>query len=51
MSVKDTQQLENELTEADDVKNFLNDNAENLRQCTLAEYLRRLIEEKNLVKA
>ena len=51
MPAKDTQQLENELTETDDVKNFLDNNTENLRQCTLAEYLRGLIEEKNLIKA
>lgn len=51
MTEKDTNQLENELTEADDVKNFLNDNAENFRKYTLAEYLRRLLDEKNLIKA
>ena len=51
MTEKDTNQLENELTESNDVKNFLNDNAENFRKYTLAEYLRRLLEEKNLIKA
>ena len=51
MTEKDTNQLENELTESDDVKNFLDDNAENFRKYTLAEYLRRLLEEKNLIKA
>ena len=51
MPAKDTNQLENELTEADDVKKFLEDNAENFRRYTLAEYLKLLLEEKNLVKA
>ena len=51
MPAKDTQQLENELSAADDVKNFLDENAENFRKYTLAEYLRRLLDEKNLVKA
>ena len=51
MTEKDTNQLENELTESNDVKNFLNDNAENFRKYTLAEYLRRLLDEKNLIKA
>ena len=51
MPVKDTQQLENELSDAKDLKNFLAENAENFRKFTLAEYLSRLIEEKNLVKA
>ena len=51
MPAKDTEQLENELTEADDVKSFLNDNAENFRQLTLAEYLRCSLNEKNLTKA
>ena len=51
MSAKDTEQLENELTEAENVKDFLNDNAENFRQLTLAEYLRRSLNEKNLTKA
>ena len=51
MPDKDTAQLEHELTEADDVKNFLDDNAENLRKFTLAEYLRLLLAEKKLSKA
>lgn len=51
MTEKDTNQLENELTESNDVKNFLNDNAENFRKYTLAEYLRRLLDEKILIKA
>ena len=51
MPAKDTAELENELTEAEDVKKFLDDNAENLRKYTLAEYLRCLLKEKNLSKA
>ena len=51
MPAKDTAQLEHDLTEADNVKNFLDDNAENLRKFTLAEYLRRLLAEKNLTRA
>ena len=51
MPVKDTAQLEHELSEADDVKKFLDDNAENLRKFTLAEYLKHLLDEKNLSKA
>ena len=51
MPAKNTAQLENELTATDDVKNFLDDNAENFRKFTLAEYLRRLLDEKNLTRA
>ena len=51
MPAKNTAQLENELRKADDVKNFLDENEENFRKFTLAEYLRRLLDEKNLVKA
>ncbi len=51
MPAKDTQQLENELSEADNVKTFLDANAENFRQFTLADYLRNLLDEKNLIKA
>ena len=51
MTVKDTQQLENELSNAENLKDFLADNAENFRKFTLAEYLSRLLEEKNLIKA
>ncbi|MBQ6298525.1 MAG: helix-turn-helix transcriptional regulator [Selenomonadaceae bacterium] len=51
MTAKDTQQLENELTKADDVKTFLDNNAENFRKYTLAEYLNRLLEDKNLSKS
>lgn len=48
MPAKDTEQLENELTAADDVKKFLDDNAENLREFTFAEYLKLLMIKKNL---
>ena len=51
MPAKDTKQLENELNEADDVKKFLDNNAENFRKFTLAEYLRQLLAAKNLTKA
>ena len=48
---KDTEQLENELVAAADVKNFLNDNKDNFKNYTLAEYLNKLLVEKNLSKA
>ena len=48
---KDTEQLENELVAAADVKNFLNDNKENFKNYTLAEYLNKLLAEKKLSKA
>lgn len=51
MTAKDTCELENELSEADDVKKFLEDNADNFRRFTLAEYLHRLLGDKNLTKA
>ena len=51
MPAKDTNELENELNEADDVKKFLDNNAENFRQFTLAEYLKHLLDEKHLTKA
>lgn len=51
MTAKDTAQLEHELTESDDVKTFLDANAENFRKFTLAEYLKHLLDEKNLSKA
>ena len=47
---KDTAQLENELTAASSVKDFLNDNKENFKDFTLAEYLNKLLAEKNLTK-
>lgn len=51
MTAKDTEQLENELNSSDDVKKFLTDNAENFRQFTLAQYLKKLLDEKNLTRA
>lgn len=48
---KNTDELEHELTQADDVKKFLDDNADNLRNFTLAEYLKKLLVEKKLSKA
>lgn len=51
MTAKDTAQLENDLTASDDVKKFLTDNAENLREFTLAQYLKKLLDEKNLTRA
>lgn len=51
MPDKDTAQLENELKAADDLKKFLDDNAENLRKFTLADYLKHLLDAKNLTKA
>ena len=48
---KDTEQLENELVAAADVKNFLNDNKDNFKNYTLAEYLNKLLAEKNLSKS
>lgn len=50
MTAKDTAELENELSEADNVKKFLDDNKENLRKFTLAEYLQHLLADKNLSK-
>ena len=51
MPDKDTAQLENELKAADDLKKFLDDNAENFRNFTLADYLKHLLDAKNLTKA
>ena len=51
MPDKDTAQLENELKDARDLKKFLDDNAENFRNFTLADYLKHLLDAKNLTKA
>ena len=51
MPDKDTAQLENELKDARDLKKFLDDNAENFRNLTLADYLKHLLDAKNLTKA
>ena len=50
MPAKDTAQLENELKDADDLEKFDAENAENFRKYTLAEYLKKLLDEKNLSK-
>ena len=47
---KDTEELKNELAESKRVEDFLVDNAENFRSYTLAEYLNKLLAEKNLTK-
>ncbi len=47
---KNTEQLENELATASNVQNFLDDNKENFKNFTLAEYLNKLLAEKNLSK-
>ena len=49
MAGKNTAQLENELREADDLKKFDKENAENF-YFTLAEYLNHLLAEKNLTR-
>lgn len=50
MAEKDTLQLENELTETEDLKEFLNDNKDFLENISLADYLNQLLVEKNLSK-
>ncbi len=47
---KDTEELENELADSQNVADFLTDNKENFREFTLAEYLNKLLAEKNLSK-
>ncbi|MBR5913355.1 MAG: hypothetical protein IKZ58_03180 [Selenomonadaceae bacterium] len=51
MSEKDTEELENELAETDDLKKFFAENELNLRNFTLAQYLSYLLVTKNLSKA
>ena len=51
MAQKDTVQLENELQDADDVKEFLSSNAQSFQLFTLAEYFNHLLDEKNLSRA
>ena len=50
MSEKDTEELENELAEIDDLKKFFAENKFNLRDFTLAQYLNYLLENKKLSK-
>ncbi len=47
---KDTEDLENELAASKNVADFLSSNRENFREFTLAEYLNKLLAEKNLSK-
>ena len=51
MTTKDTAEMENEIISAkteDDLKKFLEDNEENFPDFTLDEYLKFLLDEKNL---
>jgi len=50
MIEKDTQQLENELAETDELEIFLENNKEIFKNLSLAEYLESLLREKNLSK-
>ena len=50
MPEKDTEELENELAEIDDLKKFFAENKFNLRDFTLAQYLNYLLENKKLSK-
>lgn len=50
MQEKDTAQLENELTDAKDVKDYLAVNEDELTHYTLATYLQFLLEQKHLTK-
>lgn len=47
---KDTDQLENELSNVNRVEDFLHDNKENFKNFTLAEYLNKLLADKNFSK-
>ncbi len=51
MPEKNTDELEHELQTADNLNTFDEENAEFFRQYTLAEYLQKLLEDKQLVKA
>ena len=48
---KDTEQLENELSTAENVEDFLADNKDSFRNFTLAEYLNKLLAQKNFTKS
>ena len=48
---KDTEELTNELANAEGVEGFIENNRENFRKYTLAEYLAFLLQEKNVTKA
>lgn len=46
MADKDTSQLENDLAAAESLEEFFADNADNFSDCTLAQYLNILLQEK-----
>lgn len=48
---KDTEELENELAESQNLEEFFQDNEGNFQDFTLAQYLRYLLVDKNLSKA
>ena len=48
---KDTEELENELAESQNLEKFFKDNVGNFQDFTLAQYLSYLLAEKNLSKA
>lgn len=51
MPEKNTDELEHELQTVDNLNTFDEENAEFFRQYTLAEYLQKLLEDKQLVKS
>lgn len=51
MPEKNTEELENELANTDNLKNFFEDNKSNLQDFTLSQYLNYLLEKKNLSKS
>ena len=51
MSIKDTEQLENELKSASNIEDYFDDNEDNLNQFTFRSYFEYLISTKNLNKA
>ena len=51
MPKKDTEELEEALSEARDVRDYFDENADELAERTLAEELARLLAEKHLTKA
>ena len=51
MSIKDTEQLENELKSASNIEDYFDDNEDNFNQFTFRSYFEYLISTKNLNKA
>ena len=51
MTAKDTETLEQDLTDAPSIETFLTKNEKNLRSYTLAQYLEHLLDTKHLTKA